>query len=151
LTRETGALRVIPGSHLIADSYAQKLQEQISDLRGSLDLTGSEVPALALETQPGDVLCFNHNLKHSAWGGNAWRRMFTINASQRWPEAKLDDLRNAIGGAARFWMDQVYGDAMISTAGTERMRHLEQLMNNDGHLAELTRQAKLTMSEPSRG
>jgi hypothetical protein len=31
------------------------------------------------------------------------------------------------------------------------MRHLEQVMANDDHLPELTRQAKERMSEPSRG
>ena len=40
---------------------------------------------------------------------------------------------------------------MVATAGPERMRHLEQVMANDGHLAELGRQAKETMTEPARG
>jgi len=39
----------------------------------------------------------------------------------------------------------------MRTAGPARQRHLEQIMANDGHLAELTRQAKERMSEPSRG
>lgn len=40
---------------------------------------------------------------------------------------------------------------MVATAGPERMRHLEQVMANDGHLAELSRKARETMDEPSRG
>jgi hypothetical protein len=31
------------------------------------------------------------------------------------------------------------------------MRHLEQVMANDGHLAELSRKARETMAEPARG
>jgi hypothetical protein len=40
---------------------------------------------------------------------------------------------------------------MMRTAGPERLRHLEQIMANDGHLPELTRQAKQKMKEPARG
>jgi hypothetical protein len=40
---------------------------------------------------------------------------------------------------------------MIRTAGPERMRHLEQVMANDGHMAALARQAREQMPEPSRG
>ena len=40
---------------------------------------------------------------------------------------------------------------MVRTAGPQRQRHLEQVMANDGHLAELARKARETMPEPSRG
>ena len=40
---------------------------------------------------------------------------------------------------------------MVGTAGPERLVHLEQVMANDGHLAELSRKAREAMSEPSRG
>lgn len=40
---------------------------------------------------------------------------------------------------------------MIETAGPDRLPHLEQCLANDGHLAELSRQAREKMSEPSRG
>ncbi len=151
LTAQTGALRVIPGSHRIGDAFADDLQSQI---RKSSELWGQEgnaVPAIALETQPGDLVCFNHNTKHAAFGGNTHRRMFTINLCQRYPEAKLQDLRDYIGGAARFWIDRAYGEAMVRTAGPQRRRHLEQVMANDGHLAELSRKARETMPEPARG
>jgi ectoine hydroxylase-related dioxygenase (phytanoyl-CoA dioxygenase family) len=38
-----------------------------------------QVPAVALESQPGDVVAFNHNLMHAAFGGSQRRRMFTMN------------------------------------------------------------------------
>jgi hypothetical protein len=44
-----------------------------------------------------------------------------------------------------------YGEATMRTAGPERQRHLEQVMANDGHLAELSREARAKMAEPSRG
>lgn len=151
LTANTGALRVIPGSHRLGDGYADGLQ---ADVRNSADLwgtDGADLPAVAFETQPGDIVCFNHNTKHAAFGGNTERRMFTINLCQRYPDEKLDDLRDYIGGAARFWIDRAYGAEMVQTAGPERMRHLAQVMANDGHLAELSRKARETMAEPSRG
>jgi hypothetical protein len=109
------------------------------------------VPAIALETSPGDVLVFNHNTKHAAFGGNTHRRMFTINLCQRYPEDKLDDLRIYISGAARFWIEEAYGPAMLATVTPERMKHLEQVMANDDHLPELSRKARMEMAEPSRG
>jgi hypothetical protein len=60
-------------------------------------------------------------------------------------------LRGYISGHARFWVDRNYGEAMMRTAGPERLRHLEQVMANEGHLAELSRQAREKMAEPSRG
>ena len=114
-------------------------------------VSGAKVPAVALETQPGDIVCFNHNTKHAAFGGGGRRRMFTINLCQRYPEDRLQDLRDYIAGSARFWFDRKYGEKMVASAGPERMVHLEQPIANDGHLAELARKAREEMSEPSRG
>ena len=106
---------------------------------------------MALETVPGDVICFSHNTKHAAFGGGSRRRMFTINLSERYPDDRLQDLRDYVAGHARFWVERAYGEKMVRTADAERMRHLEQIMANDGHLADLSRQARQRMTEPSRG
>jgi hypothetical protein len=151
LTRDTGALRVIPGSHRLGEGYADQLQREIGKSADRWGVSGREVPAIALETQPGDIVVFNHNTKHAAFGGNTRRRMFTINLCERYPEEKLGELRDYISGAARFWIDRAFGEAMVATAGSERRRHLEQVMENDGHLAELSRAARERMKEPSRG
>ena len=151
LTRNTGALRVIPGSHHFGDGYADTLSNQIASSQELWGLHGRDLPAAVLETAPGDLVMFNHNTKHAAFGGGIRRRMFTINLSQRYPENRLEDLRKQIATAARFWIDRKYGEKMVRTAGPERMRHLEQNMANDGHLAELSREARERMSEPSRG
>ena len=151
LTRNTGCLRVIPGSHHIGDAYAQKLQAEIRKSEELWGTHGRDVPAIPLEVTPGDVLVFNHNTKHAAFGGNDHRRMFTINLCQRYPEDKLDDLRKYIAGGARFWIDEAYGPAMLRTASPTRLRHLEQVMANDYELPELSRRARETMSEPARG
>jgi hypothetical protein len=151
LTRDTGCLRVIPGSHKIGDAYAEALQKEIYGSQEFWNLHGRDVPAMALETKPGDILVFNHNTKHAAFGGSGWRRMFTMNLCQRYPEARIQELRDYLNGVSRFWVERAYGDIMMNTAGPQRRRHLEQVMANDGHIAELSRQAKAKMAEPSRG
>ena len=151
LTSQTGCLRVIPGSHKVGDDYADTLSKEVGKSQELLGVKSTEIPCVNFETKPGDIVCFNHNLKHAAFGGGSRRRMFTMNCSQRYPEDRLDELRNYISGGARFWLDRAYGDAMIHTADQKRMRHLEQKMANDGHLAELSCQARTNMSEPSRG
>ena len=156
VTRDSGCLRVVPGSHFVGDGFADGLQDTISnrDAGGSDDLLGvrgSSVPAFALESRPGDMVVFNHSLKHSSWGGGDRRRMFTINLEQRYREEDLGALREQLGKLSRFWIEQAYGDVMVRTAGPQRMRHLEQRMANDGHLKELAEKARSEMAEPSRG
>jgi ectoine hydroxylase-related dioxygenase (phytanoyl-CoA dioxygenase family) len=151
LTRDSGALRVIPGSHRVGEPFAEQLERDIRKSDQSWGILGDQVPALALETQPGDVLVFNHDLKHSAWGGSKRRRMFTMNCCERYPTAKLQDLRDYISGGSRFWIERAYHDTVVRTAGAERMMHLEQVLANDGHLAALSRKRREEMAEPARG
>jgi hypothetical protein len=142
LTRDSGCLRVIPGSHIVGDKYSELVQAAVSD-SDVVGLHGRDIPAIALETVPGDICVFNHNTKHAAFGGGGWRRMFTMNLCQRYPEAQLPALRDFMSAWARNYnMERGYGEVMISTAGPERMRHLEQVLANDGHMAELCRQAR---------
>jgi ectoine hydroxylase-related dioxygenase (phytanoyl-CoA dioxygenase family) len=151
LTRDTGALRVIPGSHRVGEPFADALESSIRASEQTWGLPGSQIPAIALETTPGDILVFNHDLKHAAFGGSQRRRMFTMNCCQRYPEDQLQDLRDYIASGARFWVEQAYGEIMVRTAGPARMAHLEQCMANDGHLVALSRQARQRMAEPARG
>jgi len=151
LTGETGALRVIPGSHRLGEPFAEELQRDIRKGAEVWSLEGNQIPAVALATNPGDILVFNHDLKHAAFGGSQRRRMFTMNCCQRYPDNKLQDLRDYMGGGARFWIERAYGEMMIDTASSARMRHLEQCLANDGHLAELSRRAREQMAEPARG
>ena len=74
-----------------------------------------------------------------------------MSVCERYPEEHLDELRDYISNLARFWMDRLYTDVMVGTAGPERTRHLEQSMANYGHLAALSREARERMAEPSRG
>jgi len=149
--RDTGCLRVIPGSHKIGDHFSDSLQREIYQADKSWATAGRDVPCVPLETKPGDVVVFNHNTKHAAFGGSARRRMFTMNCCQRYPTERLQELRDYLSGGARFWVERAYGDAMIQTASAQRRVHLEQCLANDSHLKGLAEKARREMAEPSRG
>jgi len=151
VSADTGALRVIPGSHRYGDQFAEDLEATVRQSADTLGLPGSQVPAIALESHPGDVVVFNQTTKHSSWGGSNRRRMFTINVTARYTEAELPLLQNEVAGFARFWPDSVYGAAMLRSAGPARRVHMEQGLAQDPHLAAEVVKAKATMSEPSRG
>lgn len=148
--RDTGALRVVPGSHRFGEGFAMDLDRVLKNPMEHLGLTGDQVPAVTLRSTPGDVVVFNQNTKHSSWGGSSRRRMFTINATPRFGPDELDLLRSEVRNSARFWMPHVYGEAMLASASATRMVHLEQALEFDDDLADAVREAKLTMSEPSR-
>ena len=69
------------GSHHAGDHLARGLGMDSAEW----GVLGHEVPALALETIPGDGVIFNHLIKHASFGGSERRRMFVINCCERVP------------------------------------------------------------------
>ena len=149
LTRDTGALRVIPGSHKVGDAFPTALLKGLSD-PAIWNLPGRDIPSTALETRPGDVLVFNHNIMHASYGGSARRRMFTLNLCERASKERVGELRDYIHSHSRFLLDSLYGEAMVRTAGARRRVHLEQVLSNMDQLPELSRKERLVRTEPSR-
>ena len=155
LTRETGCLRVIPGSHLFGDPFADALRAMAPtshDHRHEqvFGLAGRDMPSVALESEPGDMIVFDHHLKHASYGGSTKRPMFTINFQQRYEEQDLPQLRKELENQHVFWIDNAYGEAILRTAGPQRMRHLEQRLANIGRLPLLAHKARQEMDEPVR-
>lgn len=150
LDGSSGALRVIPGSHHNGP-YREAITERVQQSGEKLGVHGRDVPAVALATRPGDVAIFNHATWHSSWNGGKRRRMFTMNCCQRYPDDKLPLLREYIASHARFLIERNVGPEMLRTATPARMRHLEQVMANDGLLTERTRELRAQGVEPSRG
>jgi ectoine hydroxylase-related dioxygenase (phytanoyl-CoA dioxygenase family) len=132
LTRDTGCLRVIPGSQR-PDHFVRSQKINVNQSEELFGVAPSEFPGnVALETQPGDVLIFNHDTYHAAFGGQERRRMFTMNCTRR---AKTpEDLATAhkylsvhSAGAGNFDTGAgMFFPAMIDTANEQRMIHLEQ-------------------------
>ncbi len=104
--RETGCLRVISGSHRIGlhqrleplrhlrhaqrDVGGKTMSKQEQREAGAavefddtpFGVESRELPHFALESEPGDVVFFNHRLWHSSFGGRTGRRMFTMNLAE---------------------------------------------------------------------
>ena len=151
VTRDTGAVRVIPGSHRCGEVYADTLQGEIGESQEKWGVAPDEVPAIVVETEPGDIVVFWHNTKHSAFGGTSRRRMYTMNFFEHVPDDRLEDFQNALANEGRFWIDHIHGEAMLRTAGPERMVHLQQVIENDFKVKEVHAKLRQERSEPSRG
>ncbi len=151
LSRDTGAVRVIPGSHRCGELYADGLQEALPDSEAAWGIAPQDVPCQVVETEPGDIVVFWHNTKHAAFGGSQRRRMYTMNFYEHVPEERLEDFQNALANEGRFWIDRIHGPAMLRTAGPERMVHLQQVIDNDFKMKDVHRRHRRENSEPSRG
>ncbi|MBT5872738.1 MAG: hypothetical protein HOH43_04915 [Candidatus Latescibacteria bacterium] len=68
---ESGALRVIPGSH------RQPFHDQLKSTIPSLSLDVTDVPAHVCASSPGDVVAFDLRLWHASHGGSDDRAMCT--------------------------------------------------------------------------
>ena len=73
LDGETGALRVIPGSHLPPFFDALRNMPGISDPKNTRN-----IPGLVCRTDPGDVIVFNLNCWHASCGGQPGRAQFAF-------------------------------------------------------------------------
>jgi ectoine hydroxylase-related dioxygenase (phytanoyl-CoA dioxygenase family) len=137
LTYSTGALRVIPGSHVISDQFGEAAQK-VCNAQSAFGMHGRDIPAVALETEPGDLAIFNHNCKHASFGGSKRRRMFTLNLGEhaRTPE-QLERLRKYLSMHIPRWSPRTHSELMRSTANPRRMRHLSQVIENEAHVIEL--------------
>jgi ectoine hydroxylase-related dioxygenase (phytanoyl-CoA dioxygenase family) len=140
VVRETGSLRVIPGSHNWGDGYADGLHNTLQahlpshpEAADSKDFghvaSQSEIPSVALESSPGDVVVFIQACKHASFGGTSRRRMFTINCTPRYDGADgAEVLRREMAGQAGAYRSDVYEGEMIVGATESRMVHLRQVI-----------------------
>ena len=84
-TKDTGAIRVIPGSHRMPfhedlRPFQENHLEGIDDFFG---MRGPDVPCYAAESQPGDVLFFNQSLFHGVYGKTGPRRYIALKYIER--------------------------------------------------------------------
>ncbi len=125
LTASTGALRVMPGSHLNGDAYADALSRMIGDSPGHFGEEAASLPGVALETRPGDLVVFDHRTKHASFGGARRRRLMCLNvqgplATARQRELILDSWRQVL----RSRPDADWYPGFIASSPPERLKHL---------------------------
>lgn len=118
LGAETGALRVLPGSHRVPPPALGHLH--------SLDLAVPDVPAQVLATEPGDVVVFDPLLFHASWGGRdrlQWTTLYLRDAiTPSWraglvdwyadgaSDAEVDELPEGYRPFDRAWVAEGSGD-----------------------------------------
>jgi ectoine hydroxylase-related dioxygenase (phytanoyl-CoA dioxygenase family) len=137
LRAATGALRVIPRSHELGISWEGRHPRDSEKLYG---IPLREIPGQVLETDPGDLLIFNHNILHASFGGASARRMFTMNlcAHANTPEeiAEFNKFfQSHSGDLTVVNRGPFFSEQMRRTAGPERMRHLQQVIDMEKALA----------------
>jgi Phytanoyl-CoA dioxygenase (PhyH) len=101
-TAADGALRVVPGSH--DPAFGRRVHAYWSRDPGLQGFGGWPVPAVVLETSPGDVIAFDLHLFHSSAGGDK-RLAWTIEYLP-WPglgdRERLRAVRYLVVDAAEF-------------------------------------------------
>ena len=105
LDGNSGALRLIPGSHkdpLHSDIERIDLKESNEGVIAEIGLDIDEMPACIAVSQPGDVVLFDSRVWHASWGGGKDRRMCSVNyfASPTTPEeeASMQEIKKAEKG-----------------------------------------------------
>ncbi|MBY0526791.1 MAG: phytanoyl-CoA dioxygenase family protein [Gemmataceae bacterium] len=121
-----GCLSVLPGSHHA--EYFRCLHEAFYEHR-TLSLYESDVAGrTAVPSQPGDVVCFDHRLWHSSWGGHVGRRQFAFSWAafprQSWDETWLHGYLARIN---RRHGKRMLSDRLLETAGPRRRQKLAKL------------------------
>lgn len=85
-TAERGALRLIPGSHksplfdeLVRIGLDLYVKDHNSYFLKESEFCGEDIPSYIFSSQPGDVIIFNQNTWHAAYGTFEYRRTCTFN------------------------------------------------------------------------
>ena len=90
MRQETGALRVIPGSHHASfHRLLLPLQEQKPGTSPeAYGVEGHDLPCTTLEVDPGDVVVFDHYLFHAVYGKQGRRRYVALKFAAK-PETEV--------------------------------------------------------------
>ncbi len=138
LAEKSGCFRVLPGSQHFGDKFANKLQAFLrknDTYMDDLGLSDDEIPCQIIPTEPGDVVVFDFRVKHATcFASGRQRKMFTICAAEHLRDEDIPRLREEIAGSAKYGITSYYGDAMVRTAGSDRMLHLQQCLDNQDAL-----------------
>jgi len=130
--RDSGCLRVIPGSQS-PEHYLRKDGINPGDSEEIFGVPPAEFPgSVAIESDPGDVVIFNHDLFHASFGGGTRRRMFTMNCTRHAKTPADDELlreylsHHSPGARDIDTSAGIFFPTMLDTADEARMRHLRQ-------------------------
>ncbi len=82
LRAESGAIRVIPGTHFYLSEFAKLLLEKLHrpprEIRETFGVEADEIPSYVVENDPGDVLLWDFRTFHASFHGADRRRSFAL-------------------------------------------------------------------------
>lgn len=95
-TKDTGALRIVPGSHLQAfAALLDPLNEQRPDTcRRLFGVEGDELPCVPLEAEPGDLVMFSQYLIHGVYHKRPRRCYIALKFAEKPTEPEHFELLN---------------------------------------------------------
>ena len=80
-TADRGAIRLIPGSHH-ETSYAKTLFQNLygspEKVKQNYGVEAHEIPSWTVESEPGDLICWNFRTFHASFHGFGRRRLFSM-------------------------------------------------------------------------
>jgi len=126
----SGALRLIPGSHLFGDKFANLLERYVWEHDKNYGIDKESVPAVTIPTRPGDAIVFDYRLKHATCHSGERRRMFTICASERFREEDMPSLQKMVEDLRKVSHGKIYQDDFVNLAPEERIKHLDQCLRS---------------------
>lgn len=86
LRADTGAIRVLPGTNSVEHEYAtavRRLTWDSTKLEDTFGMDPRELPGVALESDPGDLIIWDFRTIHASYGGGVRRRLFSVNFRER--------------------------------------------------------------------
>jgi len=132
--RDTGCLRIVPGSQR-PNHHIRAYRIDPNRSRELFGIDPRDFPGnVPLEADPGDGIIFNHDLYHALFGGPSSRREFTLNLTKHCHnQVDLMTLRDylKVNSLRDRPLSNLYSDVMLETAGDERRKHLQQLLDLD--------------------
>ncbi|MDH3704815.1 MAG: phytanoyl-CoA dioxygenase family protein [Acidimicrobiia bacterium] len=85
LRGDSGALRVLPGTHHHEGIYGQTIRSDLYTPAKALDRYGIDLedfPSHTIDVEPGDLVVMNFRVLHGSWHGAPGRKLFTVNYTQ---------------------------------------------------------------------
>jgi hypothetical protein len=82
LRADSGAIRVIPGTQHFKESFATALRNgfrEPTEIEEQFGVDARDIPSVALETEPGDLVVWDFRTIHASYHGQVRRRLFSIN------------------------------------------------------------------------
>jgi ectoine hydroxylase-related dioxygenase (phytanoyl-CoA dioxygenase family) len=91
LSADSGAIRVIPGTHHHQTGFARRLRRGLRTAQSipeTYGVDGRDIPAWTIDSEPGDVIVWNYRTMHASYNGGDRRRLFSVSFREPEPPAE---------------------------------------------------------------